>query len=507
MDSKIPAVKGLQSLSPEDAINAINELPFAYYRASMEGEVLAASSAMLETFGYDHIEEIIGVKVSDHYADPAGRERFLEELANGDGVVENFEAEMRGPRGKFWVATSARLIVDEDGSPIAGEGLTRDISEQRRALEELSRGAALFEAFAQAADIGVAISTKSGREIFLNPRVRELLDLPVDPPESMLILDRMSPELQTISLAARKAVMNGQSIYHQEILIPVGGQKVWRRYSLFPMTPSDTDETYMCFTAQDIDEQKRQQVQLIQSSKLASIGELAAGIAHEINQPLNVIRLATMNVRNYLKKKSLLDEKVVDTFDKVNHQIERAANIVRQLLLYGREAGDEETYCDPLAAIENTGQMTEQTLKVENIALSIEPSDVSVAIPCNLIKFEQVLMNLVSNAKDAIKERRRESSTPGFEGEVVIKIKADDERVTITVSDNGVGIPSEQRDSVLEPFVTTKPVGSGTGLGLSVSHGIIASAGGAMRFIDTEEGACAEITMPTITLDSPAQGT
>lgn len=507
MDSKISAVTGLQSLSPEDAITAINELPFAYYRANMEGQVLAASRAMVQIFGYDHIEEIIGVKISDHYVDPAGRERFLKELAKGDGVVENFEAEMWGPRGKFWVATSARLIVDEDGSPIAVEGLTRDITEQRTALEELSRGAALFEAFAEAADIGVAISTQSGSEIFLNARLRELLDLQVSQSELTPIHERMSPELQAISLTARKAVMKGQSMYHQDILIPVGGKKVWRRYSLFPMTPSDTDETFFCVTVQDIEEQKRQQVQLIQSSKLASIGELAAGIAHEINQPLNVIRLATMNVRNYLKKKSLLDEKVADTFDKVNHQVERAANIVRQLLLYGREAGDEENYCDPLLAIENAGQMTQQTLKVENIALSIEQSEASAAIPCNLIKFEQVLMNLISNAKDAINERRRESSTPGFEGEVVIKLKADDESVTITVSDNGVGIPSEKRDSILEPFVTTKPVGSGTGLGLSVSHGIIASAGGTMRFIDTEEGACAEITMPTVTLDSPAQST
>jgi len=498
MNNKLPAVKGLQSLSPEDAIDAINALPFAYYRASMEGRVLAASTAMIKTFGYDRIEEIIGVKISDHYVDPNGRKRFLEAMEQGSGLVENFEAEMHGPRGKFWVSTSARLVMDEHGAPIAVEGLTRDITEQRRVFTELGRGAALFEAFAKAADIGVAISTQAGGEIFLNARMRELLDLQVDQNESLPIQERMTPELQAVSRNARKAVLSGDTIYHEDILIPVAGTKVWRRYSLFPMNTTDSDEPYFCCTVQDVDEQKQQQMQLIQSSKLASIGELAAGIAHEINQPLNVIRLVTMNLHNHLKKKSALDEKVVDAFEKVNQQVERAANIVRQLLLYGREAGDEENYCDPITALENTVQMTRQTLKVENIALTIEHTDHSRAIPCNLIKFEQVLMNLIANAKDAILERRRKSDTAGYQGEVAIVLEAKDDCVTVRVSDNGIGVPPEMRDTILEPFVTTKPVGSGTGLGLSVSHGIITSAEGSMRFVDTDSGACCEITMPTV---------
>ena len=496
MDSKLPIVRGLQSLSPEEAIEAINALPFAYYRASLDGRVLAASSAMIEIFGYDSIDDIIGVEISSCYVEPDGRARFLAALAEGNGIVDDFQAEMLGPRGKFWVSTAARLVLDGAGTPIALEGLTRDITEQRNVFDELGRGAALFQAFAQGADIGVGISTGSGKEIFLNDKLCELLALEPDPSKS--ILERMSPELQTLSRDARIAVLKGAPAFHQELLIPVGGKKVWRRYSLFPMHTTHSDEPYFCSTVQDIDAQKAQQVQLIQSSKLASIGELAAGIAHEINQPLNVIRLATMNLRNYLQKKSVLDSKSGDTLEKINQQVERAANIVRQLLLYGREAGDKENYCDPVAAVENAEQMVRQTLKVEDIALAIETSDQSLAVPCNLIKLEQVLMNLIGNAKDAILEQRRILGDSSYRGTVTVTLKARTEHIEITVKDNGVGVPDDMRDTVMEPFVTTKPVGSGTGLGLSVSHGIITSAGGTMQFIDQAQGACAKIVMPLI---------
>ena len=238
MDSDAIAVRGLRSLSSEDAIQAINALPFAYYRASLDGKVLAASKAMVNIFGYDSIDDIIGVEISKHYVDSNGRARFLEALEKGQGVVDNFEAEMRGPRGIFWVATSARLITDDKGNPIALEGLTRDISQQRAVFDELGRGAALFEAFAVGADIGVAVSTTSGDEIFLNDRMRELLDLEPAQAESSSILERMSPELQAVSLDARRAVMAGSAAYHKEVLIPVAGKNV-----MAPLLPVSNDDS------------------------------------------------------------------------------------------------------------------------------------------------------------------------------------------------------------------------------------------------------------------------
>ena len=99
-------IEGLKSLSPEEAMGVINDLPFAYYRANTEGRLIAASQAMVEIFGFNETAELIGVDISDYYADPSGRERFMQAMQAGHGRVNNFEAEMRGPRGTFWVAAT-----------------------------------------------------------------------------------------------------------------------------------------------------------------------------------------------------------------------------------------------------------------------------------------------------------------------------------------------------------------------------------------------------------------
>ena len=98
MPDKLTLITDLETLSYEDAIAFINDLPFSYYRADLDGHVLAASSNAVQMFGYDCVEEIMNVKLGDYYVEPDGRERFMAALAEGEGAVDNFEAEMRGPK-------------------------------------------------------------------------------------------------------------------------------------------------------------------------------------------------------------------------------------------------------------------------------------------------------------------------------------------------------------------------------------------------------------------------
>lgn len=498
MPDKLTLITDLESLSYEDAIAFINDLPFAYYRADLDGHVLAASSNAVQMFGYGRVEEIMNVKLGDYYVEPDGRERFMAALAEGEGAVDNFEAEMRGPKGNFWVATTAKLIYDAQNIPIAIEGLTRDISEQRKILQNLGQDARFFEAFASAADLGVAILKTSGQVVFANQQVLDFLGVSRTDLEARNIITTLEPELRSIVETSIAKVLAGSPEHLQERLITVNGKKTWLSYSLFLMDHPTSKESYLCATIQDVSAKKAQELQLIQSSKLASIGELAAGIAHEINQPLNIIRLASVNLRNYLMKTSVLDDKSEDSLTRINSQIERAANIVRQLLLYGREADDTENYCDPQVALENSAQMSVQTLKVDNIALTIGDLTEPVILPCNLTKFEQVIINLIGNAKDSILDHRKNTNST-LAGHIVIALHCGVDHLEITVTDNGLGIPENLRDSIMEPFVTTKEAGAGTGLGLSVSHGIITAAGGTLQFLDVPSGACAQIIMPLYT--------
>ena len=493
-------IEGLQSLSPEEAMSVINDLPFAYYRANTEGHLIATSQAMVEIFGFNDASELIGLDISDYYVDPSGRERFMQAMQAGHGRVNNFEAEMRGRKGTFWVATSAQWVFDDKGNVIGLEGLTRDITKQRETFQSLQRDAEFFDAFARSAGIGLGIHTASGDEVFVNDTMHELVGLKRADVGGAKVYDRLSPDIARIGMAADREVLSGRVVHQQEALIEIGGQQVWRSFSKFLIHRDEGEEPLICTTVQDVQARKMQEAQLIQSSKLASIGELAAGIAHEINQPLNAIRLTSANLRNHMKKSETLDPKADLAITKVNQQIDRASNIISQLLLYGRDNAGSDESSHLHQVFDNVQALVEQTLKVEDIRLAIELPSATIRVRCSLTKAEQVFMNLITNSRHAIMDRRNKLPRgERLEGQINIAVTPQADVVCIQVRDNGTGIDPESREKILEPFVTTKKAGQGTGLGLSVSLGILRDAGGTLDFVDSDIGACAQIILPVIT--------
>ena len=502
---RLAHLQGLMSLSSEEALEVINALPFAYYRADLNGKVIAASQRMANIFGYDSMDRVIGVNIGDFYSTPVGRARFLEALAQGNGKVDDFEAEMVGDNGAFWVSTSAQVIYDDDGRPTGVEGLTRDITEQRKIFQKLGHGAALFEAFSRSADFGVLITTSAGQEVFANPMARMLLGVQDRESDDSSIYDMLSDEIRALARQHYQELLNGNSVAHRDVPLTINGETEWRSYSLFLLETDDSDEPYLCLSIRDITQKKIEEARLIQTTKLASLGELAAGIAHEINQPLNTIALALANLANHLKRSDVTDAKTTGSLEKIKTQVNRAGEIVRQLLLFGREADDTNQQCSPIAAINNIAQMVEQTLNVDNIALDIElPSpekhsgsgNADKEVTCNLIKLEQVLMNLIGNAKDAINQYRRDTDSPRYQGKLLISLSHTPTHTEISVQDNGAGIDESIKEKIMEPFVTSKPIGSGTGLGLSVSHGIVTSVGGSLELVNCDQGVRANIVLP-----------
>jgi PAS domain S-box-containing protein len=502
---RLADLQGLLSLSSEEALEVINTLPFAYYRADLDGNIVAVSQRMASIFGFTTLDRAIGINIGDYYAHPAGRARFLEALAQGNGKVDDFEAEMVGENGAFWISTSAQVIYDDDGKPTGVEGLARDITEQRKIFQKLGHGAALFEAFSRSADFGVLITTPAGREVFANPMARMLLGVHERESDDSSIYNMLSDEIRALARQHYQELLDGNSVAHRDLPLTINGETEWRSYSLFLLETDDSDEPYFCLSIRDITQKKIEEARLIQTTKLASLGELAAGIAHEINQPLNTIALALANLANHLKRSDVTDAKTTGSLEKIKTQVNRAGEIVRQLLLFGREADDTHQQCSPIAAINNIAQMVEQTLNVDNIALDIElPSpekhsgsgNADKEVTCNLIKLEQVLMNLIGNAKDAINQYRRDTDSPRYQGKLLISLSYTPTHTEIRVQDNGAGIDESIKEKIMEPFVTSKPIGSGTGLGLSVSHGIVTSAGGSLELVNCDQGVRANIVLP-----------
>ena len=237
-------------------------------------------------------------------------------------------------------------------------------------------------------------------------------------------------------------------------------------------------------------ERKEATAQIIQASKLATLGEMATSVAHELNQPLNVIRMAAGNSRRKISKGTANTEYLNNKLERIEEQTARAAAIIDHMRMFGREAREEAEPIDPRNVVTSTLNLIGEQLRLAEIEIVTELAEDCPLILGHAIQLEQVLLNLLTNARDAIAESDRD-------GKITLRVFSDDEGVQISVGDTGGGIPDDALPRIFEPFYTTKEVGKGTGLGLSVGYGIIRDMNGTIVAENIDDGAQFTITMPS----------
>ena len=247
---------------------------------------------------------------------------------------------------------------------------------------------------------------------------------------------------------------------------------------------------------QDLTEYLEREQQLVQASKMSTLGEMAAGMAHELNQPLTIIRLALINITTIIDKKPEKMDQVPAKLARINEQVDRAAKIINHMRRFGRRAempgsGDYERF-EPEAAISSAANLFREQLRLDNISLDTEFAADDAVVNGDPLLLEQVIMNLLSNARDAIKEH----TAVDAERRVLITTSLDAETFTVSVEDNGGGASESALRSMFEPFFTTKEPGKGTGLGLSISYSTIRSMGGEISAQNTESGLKVSISLP-----------
>jgi two-component system NtrC family sensor kinase len=214
------------------------------------------------------------------------------------------------------------------------------------------------------------------------------------------------------------------------------------------------------------DERKRTEERMHETARLASIGELAAGVAHEVNNPLtSVLGYSEMVLRS-----SIPDEYRKD-IQTISDETQRAAKIVQNLLFFARKSGTEKQYIDLNSIVNRALEMKTYDFKVSNISVNSELSPKILKTMVDEHQLVQVLLNILTNAEQAIHEA-------GRAGHIDVRTRELDNRLEITIKDDGPGMPPEVLSKIFEPFFTTKEVGRGTGLGLSISYGIVKQHGG-----------------------------
>ncbi len=214
------------------------------------------------------------------------------------------------------------------------------------------------------------------------------------------------------------------------------------------------------------------QLQLVQAEKMASLGTLTAGVAHEINNPLNFIKGASDGLNNYFKKFGSKNENETSfLLSSINEGIERASGIVTGLNQFSRDSSKSDEDC-AIHSILNNCLVILQNQTKHKIEIKKEYSDNEIVIKGNVGEFHQVFINILINAIQSIKEK----------GEIFIETFNHEKEVVVTITDNGCGISNEHLPQITNPFFTTKAPGKGTGMGLSITYAIIKKYNGSLKF-------------------------
>jgi PAS domain S-box-containing protein len=239
--------------------------------------------------------------------------------------------------------------------------------------------------------------------------------------------------------------------------------------------------------AKEVEKVKQQQQLLVQKSKLEFIGELSAGLSHEINQPLGGISMGLDNILMRLDDEGLDKQYIRDKFGLLFKDIERINQIIQHVRIFSRD--QQITFSEKVnvsEVIQNALSMVQMQMKDHQIDLQLHLPIKPVFVMGNPYRLEQVILNLLSNARFAVEEKEKKLQDKAYLKTIEIRCESTGKNCTIEVRDNGTGIPHQYVNNIFNPFFTTKNEEKGTGLGLSISYGIVREFGGRIR-VDSKE--------------------
>lgn len=251
-----------------------------------------------------------------------------------------------------------------------------------------------------------------------------------------------------------------------------------------------SNKKVLLVTINDITKRLETEQHMIHASKMATLGEMSTGIAHELNQPLSVIKSASSFCMKKMRKNEKIEKDIFNKLiSKIDSNVDRAEKIIHHMRQFARKSEIKLARICINDVLQRTFEMFNQQLKIHGIDVIWDKDEALPEILADPDRLEQVFINLVINAKDAIEEKwKKEGVDRGDNDRITIITRTIDDRVIIEIHDTGIGIQKEAADKLFEPFFTTKEVGKGTGLGLSISYGIVKECSGSIRIEKSEQG-------------------
>jgi histidine kinase len=256
------------------------------------------------------------------------------------------------------------------------------------------------------------------------------------------------------------------------------------------ISPSEyPGEKVYLVTTSDITQRLETEQQLIQASKMATLGEMATGVAHELNQPLSVIKTASQFFMKKIRKKEKIEDDILFSMtEEIDAYVDRATKIINHMRQFGRKSDIALEKVQVNTLLKNALEILGQQLKVRGIEVIWDLEQDLPLVMADSDRLEQVFVNLLINARDAIDERWQSQPHKKGDKKIILKTKSGPREIAVEISDTGAGIPDPILERIFEPFFTTKKVGQGTGLGLSISYGIIKDCKGSIQVVARKDG-------------------
>jgi PAS domain S-box-containing protein len=510
--------------------------------ATMNGRFLDFNDAMMRITGYDNRDELLGIDVGQQlYAHPAEYER-LSKLLHEHGSVNDFEFDIRRKDGETrTVSESSTAVRDSNGAVIAYQGFLLDVSERRRAEHQIRRRNrelmvlnSIAETLSYTLDLGESVQ-RTLRQML------ELFELDI---ASLYLLDKDDATIRRVAAVGHRSTLAKTSsvltlptglvqqlrsthatflsvqglplpsvvreiqdregiksayvvtLWSKEKIIGglVVGSRNLKEFSVADISlltavasqvASAVDRSRLYEeTRQAYENLRRTQEQLVHSEKLAAVGQLISGVAHELNNPLTAI----LGYSQLLSSSGEVGSQALGYSDKLYKQALRTHRIVQNLLSFARQHKPERVPVRLNAIIEDTLALRDYDLRMSHIHVHLDLAEDLPEIPADPHQLQQVFLNLINNAVDAILES-------GSQGDLQVYSGRELERVFVEFVDSGPGVKDPSR--VFDPFYTTKPVGKGTGLGLSICYGIVTEHGGSIQVKNVPgKGASFRIELP-----------
>ena len=456
-----------------------------------DGRMVDANQALMQMLGCSSREELLTKNLFEDLLPPAGRGRLLEELRNTN-ILRNRETELQRQNGRALEALlHVSAVHDANGTLVQYRGLILDITDQKNSRAALRRERDFNWSILNHTQNIILVLDASGRIGYVNHRAAEI-GYSVQALQGLPLARLIHTSHRPIFQEALRTVLDTGAVQRLELpFLRREGSMTRFVVHLSSMREKSGDASSAVVVMTDVTEASLLQAKLAHAEKMAALGQLVSGVAHEVNNPLSGI----VGFTDLLLENPETPEFARENLGIILQEAERTRLIVQNMLRFAREMPPQRELVQINAVLRQTLKLRSYGMSNRNVEIFERLAENLPVVVADPHQLEQVFLNILNNAFDAIEQG-------GRPGRIEVETMARAENVEIHVRDNGPGISNPDR--IFEPFFTTKPVGKGTGLGLSICYGIIQAHDGEIlcRNNANAEGCAFLIRLPAAAINA-----